>query len=79
MKYLLILLAILVGAWLWRNNRRAELRDQAQTRARQATPQQLQDMVRCKVCGVHLPSSDAVRIGSGVFCCPEHAPQGTGR
>ena len=51
MKYLLILLAVLAGVWLWRKQRV----QQEQPPQRRAPPQ-LQDMVRCQVCDLHLPA-----------------------
>lgn len=71
MKFIL-LLAALAGAWLWRNHRDAE---QAPRRsARSAVPQPLlQDMVRCPVCTVHVPKTEAVTGRHGAFyCCIEH-------
>ena len=68
MKYLLILLAVLAGVWLWRKQRV----QQEQPPQRRAPPQ-LQDMVRCQVCDLHLPARDAVRTATGTFCSEEHA------
>ena len=68
MKYLLILLAVLAGVWLWRKQRV----QQTPTRQRR-TPPQLQDMVRCQVCDLHLPARDAVHTSAGIFCSEEHA------
>lgn len=31
-----------------------------------------EDMVTCAHCGVHLPESDSVRLGSRFFCSEEH-------
>ena len=31
-----------------------------------------EDMVRCRVCGVHLPSSEAVTSRGDFFCSKEH-------
>ena len=70
MKYLLILLAVLAGVWLWRKQRVQQ--EQAQAPQRRAPPQ-LQDMVRCQVCDLHLPARDAVTTSAGVFCGEEHA------
>ena len=69
MKYLLILLAVLAGVWLWRKQRI----QQEQDTPRRPPPPQLQDMVRCQVCDLHLPARDAVTTSAGVFCGEEHA------
>ena len=69
MKYLLILLAVLAGVWLWRKQRI----QQEQDTTRRPPPPQLQDMVRCQVCDLHLPARDAVRTAEGTFCGEEHA------
>jgi uncharacterized protein len=69
MKLLLVLLAVLFGAWLWRSRRVAE---------RPPTPRrpaQLQDMVTCQVCGLHLPSTEALHTGRGVYCGDAHRQQ----
>jgi uncharacterized protein len=69
---LILLLAALAAAWLWRQHRDA---DQAQQRtARSAAPRpMLQDMVRCGVCAVHVPRPDAVAGRHGAYyCCAEH-------
>ena len=77
MKYLLILLAVLAGVWIGRNGRREALG--AQQAGGNPAPPQLQDMVRCSVCGVHLPATASVAVRSGVFCCPEHQKPKAGR
>ncbi len=69
MKYFLLLLVVLAGVWRWRQKRRA-VRGAQESAA--PTPQ-LQDMVCCTVCAVHLPLREAERVRAGVFCCPEHA------
>ena len=69
MKYLLVLAVVLVAVWIWRNNRRKE---QQQPAAKAPVPQP-QDMVRCPVCSVHLPRSDALPGPNGqLYCCHEH-------
>ena len=55
MKYLLVLAVVLVAAWIWRNNRRVGRGPGGPPPL--AVPQ---DMVRCPVCSVHLPRSDAL-------------------
>ena len=71
MKYLLVLAVVLVAVWLWRNNRRTQRQDRPP-----APPPPLgspQDMVRCPVCSVHLPRTDALAGPDGrLYCCQEH-------
>ena len=69
MKYLLVLAIVLVAVWLWRNNRRQE---KQQPPVKTPLPQP-QDMVRCPVCSVHLPRTDALPGPDGrLYCCQEH-------
>lgn len=70
MKYLLLAALLFVAYMIWRNGRIAG-RD---GRSRQAPPPAApQDMVRCPVCGVHLPRPDAVAGSNGVlYCSLEH-------
>ncbi len=35
-------------------------------------PGQGEDMVRCAVCGVNTPRSEAIFSGGDYFCCDEH-------
>ncbi|MET3495744.1 PP0621 family protein [Variovorax boronicumulans] len=81
MKYLLLLAVIWIAIWLWRKNRREEMRDaqrerMAKAQQRHATPPAVaapQAMVRCAHCGLHLPASDAVASPDGaVYCSPAH-------
>jgi uncharacterized protein len=68
----LLLGAIVVFAWyLWKHNRRtAEMR----SAARPAGPQ---PMVRCAVCSVHLPRTEALPGPDGaLYCCTEHRQRG---
>lgn len=71
MKYLLVLAIVLVAVWLWRNNRREE-KQQPPPAAKAPLPAP-QDMVRCPVCSVHLPRTDALAGPDGrLYCCQEH-------
>jgi uncharacterized protein len=70
MKYLLVLAIVLVAVWIWRNNRRAEQQQPPSAKAPLPAPQ---DMVRCPVCSVHLPRTDALAGPDGrLYCCQEH-------
>ena len=71
MKYLILLLVVLAVLWLWRNARRGGGDTGA---APKSGPTPLpQDMVRCPVCSVHLPRSDALPGPDGqLYCCTAH-------
>jgi uncharacterized protein len=82
MKYLLVLLVVMVGFWVWRANRseeRAERRAQKQAAqsARDRAGRELQavDMIGCEQCGLHLPRSDAITGRKGMYCCAQHRDQ----
>ena len=70
MKYLLVLAVVMVALWLWRNNRRLDKQPPPSAKAPLPAPQ---DMVRCPVCSVHLPRTDALAGPDGrLYCCQEH-------
>lgn len=78
MKYLVLLVVVMVAVMLWRGNRRAE-RQERDAAAPDRRPggtgetDQPQDMVRCPVCAVHLPRSDALAGADGqLYCSNEH-------
>ena len=77
MKYLLVLTLVMVVLWLWRNNRRADLRQQDKQAARRATqaPALPTEIVACDVCHVHLPRSEALTGPGGVYCSAAHRQQ----
>ncbi|OOG50717.1 PP0621 family protein [Polaromonas sp. C04] len=76
MKFILMLAVALAGIWLWRTHRDAE---QAPRRDAPPPPQpMLQDMVRCPVCAVHVPRTDAVAGRQGLYCCAEHRRRAEG-
>ncbi|MCP5279602.1 MAG: hypothetical protein H6935_14790 [Thiobacillus sp.] len=39
-------------------------------------PKQAEDMVRCKVCGVNMPRSEALMSKGQFYCCDEHRRTG---
>ncbi len=69
MKLWLLLLLALVGVFLWRFNRQADLKRRSPA-AGSAKP--AQDMIRCDLCALHVPLLDAVQGRSGHYCCAEH-------
>ena len=70
MKYLLVLAVVMVALWVWRNNRRVDRQERPPAPPPLPLPQ---DMVRCPVCSVHLPRTDALAGPDGrLYCCQEH-------
>lgn len=69
MKFLLVLLVVLFGVWLWRSRRIAEKPSAPRP------PTKLPNMVICQVCGLHLPQTEAVTTARGVYCSTAHQQQ----
>jgi uncharacterized protein len=70
MKFLLVLLVLLFGAWLWRSSR------QKNAINKKAPPlKSPQDMVSCARCGLHIPQAESVQGHDGVYCCHTHQDQ----
>ncbi len=80
MKYLLVFALVLVGLWLWRNNRRADLHQASKKTARRPAPTPVlpTEIVACDVCHVHLPRSEALTGPGGVYCSAAHRRQAQG-
>jgi uncharacterized protein len=73
MKYLLVLSVVLIGFWVWRNNRREDIQ-----RQRPPPPEQPAlplKMVACLHCGTHLPETESVKGPRGHYCSTEHRRQ----
>lgn len=65
-KYLVVLLVIVLVVYLMRR-----------AAGKRAVPppeksRAVEDMVRCHVCGVNLPRSEAVLSQGRIYCCDEH-------
>lgn len=77
MKYLLVITLVMVGLWLWRNNRRTDSHQANKNSARRPTPPPglPTEIVACDVCHVHLPRSEALTGPGGVYCSAEHRQQ----
>lgn len=69
MKFLLVFAVVFAAVWIWRRNRREELRERPP--ARRATPAIAapEAMLRCAHCGLHLPAADAVAGPRGTSYC----------
>ena len=68
MKFLLLLLVILLGAWLWRSRRRPP----PSATERESPSAEPQDMVACALCGMHVPRGEAEVGKHGLYCGVEH-------
>ncbi len=77
MKFLLVLLVVLFGVWVWRNNRTRDDEDASPPPPRPAKKSEPQaiEMVRCDHCGVHLPGTDGVQGRRGIYCSAKHRGQ----
>ncbi len=78
--------AILIFAVIWVLRSKAKAQQKARQEAASPPPPPSQPalpeaevMIACAHCGVHFPSSEAVRDASdAAFCCDEHRRQHTG-
>jgi uncharacterized protein len=71
MKFLLVVLVVLIGFFIWRSNRRESISQKPPEPKLKPTPP-LQEMVSCAHCGVHLPRSEAVQGRRAVYCGNDH-------
>lgn len=65
-KLLLILAVVLLLLWLARPRRAGKPVDTTEA------PPQVEDMVRCEQCGIHLPRAEAVTSRGRHFCSAAH-------
>jgi uncharacterized protein len=75
MKYLLVIAIVFLVLWLWRGSRREEEQERREANAARRPDPRLeqQEMIRCPVCSVHFPRSDALPGPDGqLYCCAEH-------
>lgn len=38
----------------------------------EATPENIQDMVSCDKCGIHIPANEAIKSGNKYYCSQDH-------
>ena len=67
-KFLLVIAVFIVFYLLLRNHAKKS----GEAPPPQAGPKHGENMVRCSVCGVHLPTSEAVTSRGAFFCSKEH-------
>lgn len=74
MKYLLVLLVVGVGLWLFVKRLQGPAppaSGEAKPPGRPAAKSPVA-MVECAHCGLHLPAADALPEGSRLYCCDAH-------
>ena len=81
MKIVVVIVALLLLVWLLLGSSRRRAKDvrrdaAAPPAARSAKPAQVEGMVACAHCGVHLPDSLALRLGEQAFCSLAHREAG---
>jgi len=69
--FFLLLAAIAYAAWRWLKGQQRLGADRRDQRAR-ADRHTEETMVRCEVCGLNVPQSEAVGDNGGWFCSEEH-------
>lgn len=83
MKFLIFLLAVLFGVWLWRKNRLRTLLEKQKNQdensakagpkaANSQTSLQPSPMLACHHCGLHMPESDMLKGLAGPYCTEAH-------
>lgn len=73
----LLLIALFVVIYLLLKNHGRRAAVQRQPEVKPAT-QHGEDMVRCKICGVHMPRSESITSHGEYFCTEEHMRTGRG-
>jgi uncharacterized protein len=77
-KFLLLIALVIVVYFLFRGFRRDASIQERQPKAAPERSNLPEDMVRCSVCGVHLPRSESFTSRGRFFCTDEHRRLGGG-
>ncbi len=67
---------LLIGLFLYLLWRSAKRRNQRRGEDRRASAPEVEDMVRCEVCHVNLPRSEAILTHGHFYCCEAHRQRG---
>jgi len=73
-----ILFWILLGLGIYLLYRASKRRNQRHAEDRRASAPEVEDMVRCEVCQVNLPRSEAILTHGHFYCCEAHRQRGEG-
>lgn len=69
MKFLLVLVVVLVGFYIWRSGRAQRV---SRGRDTSAAAPGVVEMVQCARCGVHCARDEAVVGKAGTYCTAQH-------
>ncbi len=72
MKYLLVLVVVLIGFYLWRSSREGREPPAVRRPGKPPGAAPSIEMVQCAHCGIHCPSTDAIAGKHGVYCTAQH-------
>lgn len=72
MKYLLVLVVVMIGIFMWRSGRAERKPPPAARPGKAQAPAASIEMVQCARCGIHCPSTDALTGRLGVYCTAQH-------
>jgi uncharacterized protein len=80
MKYLLVVMVVIFGFWLWKKNRANNAAADAKPApgrpsSQEGSKDQPQLMLRCAHCGTHLPQTEAIAGRQGHYCSLAHRQQ----
>jgi uncharacterized protein len=78
-KFLLLIALVIVVYLVFRGIRRVENQPQPPPPPAPRDPGMSEDMVRCAICGVHLPRSESFISRGKFFCSDEHRRLGLER
>ena len=76
MKLFFILVAVLIGLWWWKQ--RGKSKSPQANAASKPSPTPQVTMLKCGVCGVHVPDNEALAGQRGAYCGAEHRRQAEG-
>jgi uncharacterized protein len=66
-KIITVILLVILGVYLFRR-----MTGQRGSAPKPPEDKAAEDMVRCKVCGVNMPRSEAILSQGRFYCCDEH-------
>ncbi len=72
MKFILVFAVVLIAFFIWRSSREGRV---PRSGRKAKDDVKAIEMVRCDVCGVHCPKTDALAGKRGLYCTAQHRSQ----